>query len=185
MQETVKYRLLVSLKLIVIIAILIVCVRNFTYSAVTIDGASMMPTYEDGDRVIINKLGKHFSDFERFHVIVFEATVEKKYIKRIIGLPGDSIAYKNDVLYVNGEPYPEPFLDAYKHAIEAGKKLTPDFTLQSATGYTQVPPGHVFVLGDNRRNSADSRHIGFVPIDKIVGEASIRFYPMETIGIVK
>ena len=96
---------------------------------------------------------------ERFDIVVFHAPEQKDYIKRVIGLPGDKVEYKNDTLYINGKAYSEPYLDEYKDELNGGA-LTDDFTLKDITEEETVPEGEIFVMGDNRRFSKDSRHIG-------------------------
>ncbi len=164
--------------------VFLIAMRTFIFSPILVDGASMMPTYEDGDKVIVNKISKHF---ERFDIIVFEAPIGEDYIKRVIGLPGDHVAYENDTLYINDEALEEPYLDLYKDQLLDTGTLTQDFTLQSLTGYSTIPEGYLFVLGDNRRKSVDSRYssVGLVPIEKVLGKANIRFYPFNSFGIVK
>src|SRR5699024_585294 len=123
-------------------------------------------------------IGCHIGGIDRFDIVVFKATKEKDYIKRVIGLPGDRIEYKNDQLYINGKQYKEPYLDKEKKGISVGL-LTQDFNIKTlpATHSEVVPKGHYFVLGDNRRNSEDSRIIGFVSKDAIIGKASLVFWP--------
>ena len=159
-------------------------IRYFIFSPVAVEGASMMPTFEDGDKVIVNKVGPKISDYQRFDVIVFKASEEKNYIKRIIGLPGDHIAYKDDVLYINGKAYEEPYLTKYKEALLDKGDFTYDFTLDEQLGEMTVPEGHFFVLGDNRRGSIDSRDqtVGFVAQDKILGTAGFVLWPFNRIG---
>lgn len=137
----------------------------------------MMPTLESGNWLVVNKLSYDIGPIHRFDVIVFHATRNEDYVKRVIGLPGDRIEYKNDVLYVNGKRMDEPYLRPYKQSL-AGGKLTGDFTLEEVTGKTRVPPGCVFVLGDNRLGSWDSRHFGFVKISRIVGKVDLRYWPL-------
>lgn len=156
--------------------ILAAVIRYFLFAPIVVDGESMVPTLHDGDRLIINKISYNIGEPERFDIIVFEATETKDYIKRIIGLPGDHIRYHNDVLYVNGKRVPEPFLKAYKAKFSG--PLTYDF---QAT----VPKGHVFVLGDNRRRSKDSRIIGPIPLDAIIGEAALQFWPLTEFHIIE
>lgn len=110
----------------------------------------------------------------------------KNYIKRVIGLPGETLEYKDDQLYINGEPIDEPYLDAYKAEITEGT-LTEDFTLNDidASLHDVIPEGYVFVMGDNRRYSKDSRHIGIVDQKEIIGNTSLIFWPYSDIKIVK
>jgi signal peptidase I len=189
LEKSKKNELFDWLKSIAVAVIFVIAMRMFIFSPMLVDGASMMPTYEDGDRVIVNKIGKQFSGIERFDVIVFEAPVGNDYIKRVIGLPGDHIAYEDDILYINGEAIEEPYLDEYKeqqHLLDNGL-LTYDFTLESLTDFEVIPEGYLFVLGDNRRKSSDSRDpkVGLVPMEKVLGKANIRFYPFDNVGIVK
>ena len=167
--------------------VFVYAIKMFIFSPIIVDGASMMPTYENGDRVIINKISNHVSGIDRFDVIVFESPIGDDYIKRVIGLPGDHIAYENDILYINGEAIEEPYLDEYKEQLLDYEQLTYDFTLESLTDYQVIPEGYLFVLGDNRRNSLDSRdpRVGLVPIEKVSGKANIRIYPFNNVGIVK
>lgn len=170
------------------IAILFACgIRFFLFTPIVVDGASMMPTFENGDRVVVNKIGPELMDYERFDVIVFEAKEDTNYIKRIIGIPGDLIAYENDELFINGERYDEPYLEEYKKALIDNGTLTGDFTLEENLGEITVPDGHFFVLGDNRRNSTDSRdpRVGFVSEDKILGTAKVVFLPLDNLKIIK
>lgn len=155
-----------------------VSIRAFLFSPIIVDGESMMPTLQNEDRMIVNKM----QDLERFDIIVFHASEEEDYIKRIIGLPGDYIEYKDDVLYINGKEYEEPYLDEQKEAL-FDEQLTPDFTLDDTPVNGEVvPEGHFFVMGDNRRYSKDSRHIGAVPIEQVEGEAKVIFWPLKDIG---
>lgn len=161
-------------------------IRVFLFTPIVVDGISMMPTLEDGDRMIVNKIGYTIGEPDRFDIVVFHAPEQKDYIKRVIGLPGDTVEYKDDVLYVNNEPYEEPYLDQYKSEILDGT-LTEDFTLSDIPLIDSgvVPEDHIFVMGDNRRYSKDSRHIGPVEIDEVIGSTSVIFWPIKDIGWVK
>lgn len=163
-------------------------VRYFLFTPIVVDGESMMPTLENGDRMIVNKLKYTIGEPDRFDIVVFHAPEQKDYIKRVIGLPGDYVEYRNDKLYISGEYYEEPYLDQYKQELAEGY-LTGDFTLNDIPdvdpSITEIPKGYVLVLGDNRRYSRDSRHIGLVKIDKIVGSTKLIFWPPSEIEIVK
>ena len=160
-------------------------IKQFLFTPVLVKGASMMPTLEDQDRVIINKIGPKFKSVDRFDIVVVKMNEEENYIKRIIGLPGDKIEYKDDQLYINGEKYSEPYLDQYKKELKDSGSLTYDFTLEQILGETTVPEGNYFVLGDNRRVSKDSRvpDVGFIPKEKIMGTTSIICWPIEHIDL--
>lgn len=171
-------------KVIGLTIIMTMGVRYFILSPVVVKGASMEPTFENGDKIIVNKVGPRISSYDRFDVIVFETKEDKNYIKRIIGLPGDHIAYKDDVLYINGKAFEEPYLTQYKEALLDKGDFTYDFTLEEQLGEKTVPSGHFFVLGDNRRVSIDSRssEVGFVSQDKILGTADFLLWPFERLG---
>lgn len=160
-------------------------IRVFLFTPIVVDGVSMMPTLSDGDRMIVNKIGYTIGKPNRFDIVVFHAPEQKDYIKRIIGLPGDQVEYREDQLFINGKPLEEPYLDKYKAELTDDSSLTEDFTLEDKIGSHVVPEGSIFVLGDNRRKSKDSRHIGAVSIDEVIGNTSVVFWPFNEIGIVK
>ncbi len=164
----------------------VLIIRMFLFAPIVVDGESMMPTLEDGDRMVVNKIDYAISQPERFDVVVFHATEEKDYIKRIIGIPGDQLAYEDDQLYINGVAQEEPYLDGFKQQIPfSGFPFTEDFTLEQVTRMDVIPEGHVFVLGDNRRDSTDSRLIGLVPIENITGSTQAVFWPFNEMRIIK
>lgn len=159
------------------LAIAFVC-RTVLFTPSIVQGESMMPTLEDEERVIVNKIGYNVAGLDRFDIIVFEGNEGYNLVKRVIGLPGDTIEYKDDVLYVNGKAVEEPYLEEYRKQI-APSKLTLDFTLEQMTGQKRVPDGTVFVLGDNRTNSKDSREFGFVSKEQIIGKGEVVFWPLQ------
>lgn len=159
-------------------------IRFFLFTPIVVDGESMMPTLKNGDRMVVNKIGYMVGEPDRFDIVVFHAPEQKNYIKRVIGLPGDHVEYKNDQLYINGKEIAEPYLDQYKNEINEGT-LTGDFTLEDIIQKGEIPAGNVFVMGDNRLYSKDSRHIGVVAIDEIIGNTNTVFWPLKEIGFVK
>lgn len=172
-------------KALVIAFAIAVIIRYFLFTPIVVDGESMMPTLKDGDRMIVNKIGYTIGNPDRFDIVVFHAPEGKDYIKRVIGLPGDYIEYKDDQLYINGKPFDEPYLDEYKSEITDGT-LTQDFTLKDIDPSLEViPEGYVFVMGDNRRYSKDSRHIGVVSEEKIIGNTNVVFWPLSDLKLVK
>jgi len=172
------------IKALLIALVLALLIRYFLFAPILVEGESMMPTLHHKDRMIVNKIGYTIGQPARFDIIVFHANEENDYIKRVIGLPGDHIAYNDDKLYINGEFYEEPYLEQFKQELNGGY-LTYNFTLEQITNETTVPEGHLFVLGDNRHHSLDSREIGFIPIEQVVGKANIVFWPFTDIRIAK
>ncbi|WP_416151826.1 signal peptidase I [Salipaludibacillus sp. HK11] len=170
------------IKAVVVALVLAIVIRSFFFAPIVVDGQSMMPTLEHNDRMIVNKIGYNISEPDRFDIIVFHAPQNKDYIKRVIGLPGDSVRYEDDVLYINDEAYEEDYLDDFK-ALADNQPFTGDFELEDFTGYETIPEGHVFVLGDNRQHSKDSRHIGVIPYDEVVGKANFVFWPVQEVRI--
>ncbi|MEC1178576.1 signal peptidase I [Metasolibacillus meyeri] len=175
------------IKTIVFAVILAVGIRVFLFTPVNVEGASMMPTFEDEEKVIVNIIGPTLLDYKRFDVIVFKAPNDENFIKRIIGLPGDRIEYRDDELFINGEKFDEPYLTSNREALVDSGNLTGNFTLQDALGEEVVPEGHYFVLGDNRRKSWDSRDIrvGFVAQEKILGTVPVVVWPLPNARIIK
>jgi len=159
--------------LLVSFALVFGFVRPFVMEAFWIPSGSMIPTLEIGDRVLVNKFIYRFTEPKRGDIVVFESVDDPKedLIKRVVGLPGDKIAVRRGHLFLNGERQREPYLN---------KKL-PDRTFYART---TVPKRHVFVMGDNRGNSADSRVFGALPEKNIEGEAFLRFWPPHRIGLL-
>lgn len=114
MREEVKREGLEWIKALGIGLIIFIIIRTFLFSNYVVEGESMMPTLQDGNKLVVNKIGYHIGDLDRFDVVVFHANENEDYVKRIIGLPGDKVVYKDDKLYVNGEYYPEPYLEKFK-----------------------------------------------------------------------
>jgi signal peptidase I len=180
-----KNELFEWIKALIIAVALAALIRVVLFAPIVVDGLSMTPTLNDGDRMIVNKLSYKLGDPKRFDIVVFHAPEQKDYIKRVIGLPGDTIEYKNDVLYVNGKKQKEPYLNEFKKQLTDGLPLTPDFQLKQYTGKQSVPEGEIFVMGDNRRYSKDSRMIGTVPIGKVIGNTNILYWPVADFKLIK
>jgi len=156
-----------------------IVIREFLFAPVLVDGQSMETTLHNENRVIVNKISYKFSKPERFDIVVFHAPEGKDFIKRVIGLPGDRVKFENDTLYINGEAVDEPYLDEKKAQLGEGEILTRD------EAEIVVPEGEYFLVGDNRRYSRDSRSIGTIPFDEIVGSTSLVFWPMKELRFVK
>ena len=143
----------------------------------TVSGASMYPTLHNGDRMVLSKVG----DIHRFDVVILKAPDENvEYIKRVIGMPGDTVEMKSGVLYINGKKVEQPFINT--EVLAKQTVFMDDFTLESLTGESKVPEGKYFVLGDNRGVSKDSRMIGFIDRSAIEGKAVFTIWPFGRIG---
>src|SRR5690625_5052357 len=180
MKETTKSEIYSWIKAIVFAFIIVFICRQFLFTPTTVFGESMSPTFQDKDRVVVSKMAK----IQRFDIVVFDApdVEDSYYIKRVIGLPGDQIEMKNDVLYINDEAMEEPYLTENKED-SPFPMLTENFSLEDKTGKSKVPEDMLFVMGDNRLVSRDSRAFGFIPLDSVVGEVQFRYYPLQHIGI--
>lgn len=167
------------IKSIVVALLVLYVVRSFIFTPAIVQGESMMPNLQDGNRLILSKL----SDVNRFDDIVFDAPdQDERYIKRVIGLPGDTVEMKDDTLYINEKPYKEKYLDQNRKLLSSDTKLTGNFTLNELTGKTVVPKGKLFVLGDNRLYSKDSRIFGFISEKSIYGKVVYRIWPLTELG---
>jgi signal peptidase I len=156
--------------LVIGFALLFGIVQPFITEAFYIPTESMVPTLEVNDRVLVNKFIYRFSEQKRGDIIVFEAPDgEEDLIKRVEGVPGDTITVVHGSLIVNGVRQEEPYLN----------RELPD---RSTYGPVTVPAGHVFAMGDNRANSADSRIFGPVPEEYVIGKAFVRVWPLNRMG---
>lgn len=181
MQETSKKEMYSLAKYVLFTLIITFIFRQFLFVPTLVKGESMLPTFENNNGIIISKT----TDIQRFDLIVFNAPDEDKtYIKRVIGLPGDYVVMQDDVLYINGQAYQETYLNRMIDG-RIVNKVNYDFSLEEITGKAYVPEGYLFVLGDNRLRSKDSREFGFISEDSIVGEVKARFYPLNEMAILK
>lgn len=153
------------------LALVLFLVINFVSARIRVDGSSMEPNFHNGDYVVVNRLAYRAGEITRGDVVVFPypKNPEVDYIKRVIGLPGDRVAVYDGKVFVNGDDITEPYLLEVPYG-----------------NYAEhiVPEGSVFVLGDNRNNSEDSRSWGFLSIDEIIGKAIFRYWPFNTAGLV-
>lgn len=178
------------IKAIAIAVILVLIIRWLLFMPFIVDGPSMEPNFETGERVIVNKVLYKFRSPHRGEVIVFHVPEEgRNFIKRVIGVAGDKIRYEGDNLYVNDKKVDETYLkEAIEQAHAAGHDYntgigSPNFPNESFTDPI-VPEGHIFVLGDHRGNSKDSRMIGFVSLDEVIGRSDVIFWPLNKISII-
>lgn len=156
----------------ILLAVVLFVIINTLTARVRVDGPSMEPSYYHNNRVVVSKASYWFGEIERGDVIVFPAppNPEEDYIKRVIGLPDDQVRVTNGVVYVNDNPLEEPYIMA-----------PPIANMRQTT----VPPGMVFVMGDNRNVSSDSRSWGPLNIEEIIGKAVFVYWPFDQIRVVE
>ncbi|MEJ7842255.1 MAG: signal peptidase I [Rubrobacter sp.] len=157
--------------LLVSFALVFGFVRPFVVEAFWIPSGSMIPTLQINDRVLVNKFIYRFTEPKPGDVVVFSSVDDRNtdLIKRVVAVAGDRVSVRTGRLFVDGKPQKEPFTN----------KKFPD---RSFSAPITVPKGHVFVMGDNRANSSDSRVFGPLPKENIEGEAFLRFWPLGRIG---
>ncbi|MFC5471990.1 signal peptidase I [Cohnella suwonensis] len=178
------------IKALAIAGILVFVIRWLLLSPFIVDGPSMQPNFWNRERIIVNKIIYDIRDPKRGEVIVFHVPDEgRDFIKRVIGVPGDTVKVDGDTVYINGQPIEEKYLkSAYEEAHAKGEKYNyrtdgsfPNDSFPDGV----VPEGTVFVMGDNRPNSEDSRMIGYIPQSRIVGRADLIFWPLKNFSFVK
>src|SRR5690606_40055632 len=186
------YREIVEwIKAIAIAVILVLVVRNFLFSPFIVDGASMEPNFHTKERVIVNLLVYKISEPSYGDVIVFDVPDEgRRFIKRIIGLPGDTIEVHGDDVYINDERIDEPYLAesiAESHASNETYNGVGDYFSFPNDNHPDnvIPEGHYFVMGDNRSDSKDSRAIGYVSEDDIIGRADVVMWPLNKLKLIE
>lgn len=154
-------------------ALLIALLINvFVGQATRVEGQSMEPSLHSEQRLVVEKLSYHFHGPQRFDIVVIKLPShgEELLIKRVIGLPGETVEIRDGMVYVNGNLLEEPFTD--------------DSTYPGRDSKVIVPPLHIYVMGDNRDRSNDSRSFGPVPIDHVIGRAWLSYWPPEQLGFV-
>jgi signal peptidase I len=165
--------------LLVSFALVFGFVRPVIAAPFYVGSESMVPTLKVWDRVLINKLAYDLEEPRRADIVLFESPDGGRdpLIKRVVALPGDSVELQKGDLFVNGEKVEESYLD--QRRCVRGMPNTCSF------GPRTVPRGHVFVMGDNRANSFDSRFFGPVPERNLIGEALFRFWPPGRLGLIQ
>lgn len=164
------------LETIVFIGSLFIVTYLFILQPNQVKGASMEPTFHSGDYIFTSKVTYKFRKYERGDVVVFKSpkNPDIEYIKRIIGLPGDKIVIQSGEVYVNGNLIQEPYISAKTNTWEGG------FVKEGAV--VLVPDDELFVMGDNRPRSSDSREFGTVPMNSIIGQVFYRYFPPPKMG---
>jgi signal peptidase I len=168
---------------VVVVALLAaLLVKTYVLQTFWIPSASMEHTLDEGDRVFVNKLAYDFHPVHRGDIIVFTPTPYERtiigpgindLIKRVIGLPGDTIQGMNGHIYIDGRPLAEPYLSPGVSPT-AGRPVPKQV----------IPPGHYFLMGDNRGDSTDSRYFGTITEAQIVGRAFVRIWPLSRLGFL-
>lgn len=153
----------------VLIILIVILIRTFIVTPVRVDGDSMNNNLKNGEILLLKKYDK---TFERFDVVVFKYGNDK-LIKRIIGLPGESVVYKDSKLYIDNKYVEESMIE----------KKTYDFDLREL-GFDEIPSGYYFVMGDNRTNSKDSRIIGLISEKDILGTTNFIVFPFNKFGSI-
>jgi signal peptidase I len=171
-----------------LIAILI---KTFLFQAFYIPSESMKPTLNVGDRVLVNKVSYHLHDVNRGDIVVFETPPKAKdangdikdLVKRVIALPGESFSAHNGVVFINGHPLKEPYLqkDVQTCAPNSGPTCSNG---EGDIAATKIPSDDILVLGDNRTASKDSRFFGPIKESSIVGRVFVRIWPLNDLGFL-
>lgn len=163
----------------VVVAIITICVFRFVVIPVRIDGSSMASTLHDEDVALINAIGVNEKNMKRFDVVVaYSEELDEKIIKRVIGLPDETIEFRNDVLYIDGREVKQDFLDPYFVEQSCITYNTENFTEDFQT---TLDEDEYFLMGDNRLASTDSRVLGSFSIDDILGSQGVVIYPFSHI----
>lgn len=149
----------------IVILLVVILIKQFLFTTILVDGKSMEKTLYNNDLMILNKIGIKLKPIKRFDIIVIK-NGKNKLIKRVIALPGETVEYRDNKLYINDELVEENY----------GSDVTYDFDA------VKVPEDNYFVLGDNRTDSADSRLIGTIPKKEILGHAVFTVYPFNRFG---
>lgn len=158
----------------IIVIVIVLLLFIFVVGIEQVVGPSMEPTLKQGNVVIVNKLTYRLHEIQRNDVVTITKE-DKHMVKRIVGLPGEKVEYKDNYVYVDGKKYKEKFIDGVN---------TDDFSI-SDLGYDVIPDDMYLVLGDNREDSRDSRSFGLVEKENIIGKVWVRIFPFNKINFVK
>jgi signal peptidase I, bacterial type len=164
------------LEVVVPAVILFLVIHTFFLESRFVPSPSMVPTIEVQDRFLLNKTAYWFKKPQRYDIIIFKppaaAGAKDDFVKRVIGLPGETLQVHRGVVYINRKPLQEPY-------------ITPDRAPIQEFGPVMIPDDNLFMMGDNRNNSEDSRFWGPLPLKNVKGQAWFRFWPLNRCGIIK
>lgn len=168
-KNKINFYLIDAIETILVALLLALILRQFVIQTSFVFSGSMEPTLQKGDRVFVNKFIYYFKTPKRGDIILFQSPYhdKKEFVKRLIGLPGETIIIKKGIVFING-----------KELLLPGINVRRDY---SYYGPITVPKDSYFALGDNRANSADSRYWGFVPKNELIGKAIFIFWPISRI----
>jgi signal peptidase I len=178
--------LLEIVETLVLTLLIFFVIQNFVAQPYKVQQKSMERTLEEDQYVLVDKLTPRFDAYNRGDIVVFQppqdwGETDTPFIKRVIGEPGDTVEIRDDgLVYINGVALDEPYLYADEPGVEP-QPTTPPLEVSKWT----VPPDELFLMGDHRANSADSRTFGPVPIDRVIGRAWLRYWPLDTFGILQ
>ena len=160
---------------LIIAVLLALVIRTFVVQAFKIPSGSMLPTLQIGDHILVNKFVYAFRPVRRGDIIVFKFPQDESrdFIKRVIGLPGETVEIRGTQVLINGRPLSEPY------AVYSDSSLVRSLE-RDRLGPLQVPPGHLFMMGDNRDHSLDSRVWGFLDQAKVKGQAFIAYFSVRS-----
>jgi signal peptidase I len=187
-KEAASARWIVELVVVVVVAVLAaMLLRTFVVATYSIPSGSMEPTLQIGDRIVVDKLSYHLHGIGRGDIVVFSTPPTENcagppvsdLVKRVIALPGEIIALEDGRVLINGRLYPEPFLPPNLRNDTYPGPSTAPYALHAAY---RVPAGEVYVMGDNRPDSCDSRYWGPIRESTIVGKVDLRIWPLSRIG---
>ena len=168
-KDTLKY--IIFIIIVIVLALYVVGLQQVV-------GPSMQPTLNNKDVVILDKLSYRFKDIKRGDIVALYYADTKFLIKRVVGLPGEAISFKNNKLYINEKAYSENYLEE--------DIINEDFDLNTL-GYSKIPDNMYLVLGDNRSNSLDSRskEVGLIKKENIIGKVRLRLWPINKFKLIK
>jgi signal peptidase I len=184
------FRWIVELLGVVVVAILVaVLLRTFVVATYSIPSGSMEPTLQIGDRILVDKLSYHLHGVDRGNIVVFSTPPNENcagppvsdLVKRVLGLPGETISLSHGSVYINGSLLPETFLPP---DVRTDTYPGPSNNAYSLDRPYRIPEGDVYVMGDNRPRSCDSRFWGPIAESTIVGKVDMRIWPLSRLGFL-